>query len=179
MPPKKKIQYIRNTRYVPVSIRLNKERRIELAPRGQRGDCAPVNGEEMESQAFLDNDELLFEVVSSDDAKESIGKQVKNQQSVHPALSAMRNAKGEEYTRGVIVEESDQDQGKVVAGVNERGMITRLKVAGTEDNPLPDIPDSVPPEEHSDWLARQKNVEGPKAGLGDLKVVKDPPQKAS
>lgn len=186
MPPKKKTtptrtrrtqKYIRNIRYVPVSVRISSERRIELAPRGQRGDTAPVSKDEMESQAFLDNLELVFEVVTESEAQDTIGKQTKNQQRIHPALSQMRNALGEAYERGVVVEENFTEQGKTVAGINDRGMITRAKVPGSEGNPLPDIPSDVPPEEVTDWLARQKNLEGPQAGIGDLKVTKEEPRK--
>lgn len=182
MPPAKKTtrrvstqKYIRNTRYVPVSLRLGTGRKINLQPRGNRGDCAPVNKEETNDEIFLGNLGVLFEVISEAEAKEVIGKQTTNQQQIHPALQQLRNAKGEEYERGVVVEENFDDQSKRVAAINDRGMITRFKAPGTTDMPLPEIPDNIPPEEVSDWLARQ-NTEGPEAGLGGLRVTKDDPQ---
>lgn len=178
MPAKKKTQsYIRNVRHVPVSIRLDTGRRLELRPRGQRGDTAPVSTEEMLDDKFVGNQDTLFEIIAEGEAKEVIGKQTTNQQAMHPALAQMRNAKGEEYAqRGVVVEEEFQDQGKFAATIDERGMITRFKAPGTSDNPLPDVPSYVPPEEQADWVARQKNIEGPEAGLGNLKVTKSEPQ---
>lgn len=181
MPPAKKAsargstqKYIRNVRYVPVGVRLGTGRRINLQPRGQRGDCAPVSKEEMSDEIFLGNVGLLFEVIPVGEAQDVIGKQTTNQQQVHPALHQLRNAKGEGYTRGVVVEENFDDQGKTVAAISDRGMIERFKAPGTVDQPLPDIPADVPPEEVADWVARQKNIEGPEAGLAGLKVVKEP-----
>lgn len=179
MPRKSELKYIRNIRHVPVGLRLGTGRRIELRPRGERGDCVPVQPEEMQDEIFLGNVSLLFEVIPVAEAKTVISKQTTNQQSVHPALAVMRNALGEEYTKGVVMEESNEDQGKVVAAVSERGMITRMPAHGTVDNPISQIPSDVPPEEAADWMARQKNVEGPAAGLGQQRVVKAPVQKSS
>lgn len=178
MPRKEVSKYIRNIRHVPVGIRLGTGRRIELKPRGERGDCAPVQPDEMQDEIFLGNVDLLFEVISTADAKSVISKQTTNQQSVHPALAAMRSPLGEPYTKGVVVEESNEDQGKVVAAVTERGMITRMKAHGSIDNPIVEIPSDVPPEQVSDWVARQKHIEGPEAGLAGQKIVKAPVQKS-
>lgn len=176
MPPAKKRtgqQFIRNVRHVPVSIRLGTGRRIELKPRGQRGDTAPVSKDEMVDEIFMGNENLLFEVISSQDAQKVITKQTTNQQNVHPALNQMRNARGEEYKRAVVVEEYTQEARPTVAAVNDRGEITRFKAPGSVDNPLPEIPSDVPAEEVADWLARQKTIEGPEAGLPPgIKVVK-------
>lgn len=166
-------QYIRNVRHVPVSIRLDTGRKIELRPRGQRGDTVPVNSEEMQDEKFIGNQDLLFELLTNAEGKNVYKKQVNNQQSVHPALSQIRNERGEEYTKGVVVEENFQDQGKAVAVVDERGQIQRFRAPGSVDNPLPEIPSDVPAEEISDWLARQKNIEGPEAGLGNISVTKE------
>lgn len=163
-------KYVRNTRYVPVGIRLGTGRRINLQPRGQRGDCAPVSKDEMSDEIFLGNVGLVFEVIPAAEAADVIMKQTTNQQTAHPALSQLRNAKGEGYERGVVVEENFDDQGKTVAAISDRGMIQRFKAPGTTDQPLPEIPDGVPPEEVSDWVARNTKVEGPEAGLAGLKV---------
>lgn len=180
MPAKKREapKYIRNVREVPVGIRLGTGRRIDLKPRGMRGDCAPVNEDEMDDEIFLGNVGLIFEIIPNAEAKKVIEKQTTNQQSVHPALAVMRNALGEEYEKGVVVVEESEAERPVVAAVNNRGMITRFKAPGTEDNPLPIIPDDVPPEEAADWVARQKNVEGPEAGLAGMKVTKGQVEKS-
>jgi hypothetical protein len=155
----KKQKYIRNIRHVPVSIRLDTGRKIQLQPRGQRGDTVPVNNEEIE-------------LVTESEGKNIIAKQTTNQQAVHPALFQIRTPTGEVYRSGVVVEENFTDQGKVVGVVDERGQIQRFRAPGVEDQSLPEVPSDIPPEEHADWLARQKTIEGPEAGLGNIKVTK-------
>lgn len=173
MPPRKSTQkFIRNIRHVPVGVRLGTGRRIDLNRRGERGDTAPINTEEQNDEIFLGNVGLLFELISDEDGKKVIAKQTTNQQSVHPALAHMRNSLGEEYTKGVVVVEQSQDERPVVASIDERGMITRFKAPGTSDNPIPEVPQNVPPEEASDWVARQKNLDGPEAGLAGRKIIK-------
>lgn len=180
MPAKRKTtgqQFIRNVRHVQVSLRLGTGRRIELKPRGQRGDTVPVNKDEMVDEIFLGNVGILFEVIPQAEATKIIEKQTTNQQSLHPALAQMRNALGEEYKRAVVVEEHTTESRPVVAAVNDRGEITRFRAPGSVDNPLPEIPADVPAEEAQDWLARQKTVEGPEAGLAPgIKVVKGTPE---
>jgi hypothetical protein len=173
MPRKKAPGYIRNLRYVPCGLRLGTGRRIDLQPRGQRGDLVPIKEEEREDEIFLGNEGLLFEVISATEAQKVLTKQTHNQQARHPALDAMRNEIGEPYESGVVVEESNEEQGRVVATVSDRGMIHRFKAPGTVDQPLPKIPDSVPPEEQADWVARNvRTPEGPEAGLAGIKVIK-------
>lgn len=166
-------KYIRSIRYVPVGVRLGTGRRINLQPRGMRGDCAPVSKDEMQDEIFLGNVGLLFEVIPAAEAADVISKQTTNQQSAHPALSQLRNSKGDEYERGVVIEENFEDQGKKVALVSDRGMIQRFKAPGTTDQPLPEVPSDVPPEEVADWVARNTKVEGPEAGLAGLRVNTD------
>jgi hypothetical protein len=178
-PKKSDPKYIRNVRYVPVSIRLDTGRRLELRPRGQRGDTLPVNEEEMQDEKFLGNMDLLFEVITPTEAKNVIAKQTTNQQVVHPALAHLKNERGEQYERGVVIEENFTDQGQRVAVVDERGQIERFRAPGSTEAPLPEIPSDVPPEEAVDWVARQKNIDGPEAGLGNLKVTKSEVQKES
>lgn len=174
MPAKKKAEqlFVRNVRHVPVSVRLDTGKRLELRPRGQRGDCAPVTEEEMQDDKFLRNSGNLFEVITSSEANNVIEKQTTNQQAVHPALAHIRNERNEPYEKGVVVGEEFTAEGQKVAVVSERGEIQRFKAPGSVDNPLPDIPSHVPPEEAADWLARQKTLEGPEAGLGNIRVTK-------
>jgi hypothetical protein len=171
--PAKKQKYIRNTRHVQVSIRLDTGRRIQLQPRGQRGDTVPVNDEEMQDEKFVGNQDLLFELITESEGKNVIAKQTKNQQAVHPALAQIRTPTGEVYSSGVVIEENFTDQGKVVGVVDERGQIQRFRAPGVADQSLPEVPSDVPPKEHADWLARQKTLEGPEAGLGNIKVTKE------
>lgn len=177
--PAKKQKYIRNIRHVPVSIRLDTGRKIQLNPRGQRGDTVPVNDEEMQDEKFVSNQDLLFELLTESEGKNVIKKQTTNQQAVHPALSQIRNPTGQVYESGVVVEENFTDQGKVVGVVDERGQIQRFRAPDAAEQSLPEIPDDVPPKEHADWLARQKTVEGPEAGLGNIKVTKEAVQKTN
>lgn len=167
-----KRKFVRNIRYIPVSVRLEGGRRIELSPRGTRGDSAPVSKEEIDDRLFDANLDLLFELVDEDQVKETRAKQTTNQR-VHPALDQIRNPLGEKYEKGVVVQENFADQGVAVGKIDERGEIQRFKAPGSVDNPIPEIPAEVPPEEASDWLARNKNLEGPEAGLGGLKVVSE------
>jgi hypothetical protein len=169
--PQKSQKFMRNVRHVPVSLRLSSGRRIDLRPRGQRGDCVPVNAEEMNDEIFLGNLDVLFEVIPASEAKDVISKQTTNQRRLHPALSGIRNERGEEYTRGVVMQSSEEAQGTYVASVDERGSIQRFVAPGTVEQPLPEPPSDVPPEEVTDWVARQKNVEGPEAGLAGMKVT--------
>lgn len=186
MPPAKKPaakrntqKYIRNVRYVQVSVRLGSGRRIALQPRGVRGDCAPVNKDEMNDEIFLGNVGILYEVIPAAEAQEVINKQTTNQIAQHPALQQLRNAKGENYSGGVVVEEELERQATNAGTVDERGMITRYSPIGSVEHPLPEVPQSVPPEEASDWIARQKHIEGPAAGLAGQKVTIESPTTTS
>lgn len=174
MPPRKKPEqkFIRNIRAVPIGVRLGTGRRIDLRPRGERGDTAPLKPEEEYDEIFLGNVGLLFEVISADEGKTVIAKQTTNQQSVHPALASMRNEYGQEYTKGVVMVEESAEERPVIASVDERGMITRFKAPGTTDKPLPAVPSHVPPEEQADWIARNAKTEGPEAGLAGRQVIK-------
>lgn len=174
MPAKKKEaqQFIRNIRQVPVGMRLGTGRRIDLRPRGQRGDTVPLKPEEELDEIFIANIGLLFEVISAEESKKIIAKQVTNQQSVHPALATIRNEYGKEYTNGVVMVEETSEERPTIATVDERGMITRFKAPGTTDKPLPEIPSYVPPEEAADWIARNAKAEGPESGLAGRKVIR-------
>ena len=91
-----------------------------------------------------------------------------------------RAAGVDQYRRpGVGLAERDAatGEGDVVGVVDERGSIQRFRAPGSVENPLPNIPSDVPAEEVADWVARQKNVEGPEAGLGNIKVTKEQVQR--
>jgi hypothetical protein len=152
MPPRKKPeqQYIRNVRFVPVSVRLNAGRKFDLRPRGQRGDTVPVSADEMNDEIFLGNLDVLFEVIPASEAHEVIRKQTTNQRKMHPALAQMRNEYGQEYKKGVVMGENTPEQSFDVGSVDEQGNITRTTVQ--------EVPENV--------------QEGPEAGLAGLKVTR-------
>lgn len=175
--------YIRNIRYTPVSCRVSNERRIELKPRGMRGDMAKISKQEFEDHRVQANLGLIFEPLTKAQAEKIWDDQLTNQQAHHPALNSLRNDKGEEFDNKdvVVKEETFEDQGVVVAELNDgqmvidRGLgIQRFSGIGTQDNPLP-IPSDLPPDEQADWVARQ-NLEGPAAGLGNMNVTIDETQ---
>ncbi len=181
-------KHYRNLRHTPVGIRLREsDRKIELAPRGQRGDIAPIRKTEKDDPDFIVNKDLLFEVISDEEAKLITEKQAINQQTqqVHPALSTIRNELGEEYGEDALKITVEEDKSKTVAYTEEaaegvgnivvdRGVgIRRAPVPGSTDYELPHIPDSVDPEAQADY--RAKHAQELK-DLG-LKVVRDEPQK--
>jgi hypothetical protein len=202
--PKRKQQtkHIRNLRNVHVSLHA-KGRRIELAPRGQRGDIVTLERGDQSDQKFMGDQGVLFELITKADADKAVEKQATNMtQARHPALDIIRNSQGDEYGENAVrLEEESEAQGKVVAeldGEEQRGTrfewgvgIRRAAVPGSADRATPDIPDSVAPEdqaayrlEHAeeqarlaDELARNKALEGPAAGLGGLKVTKENTQR--
>ncbi len=187
---------VRNLRNVHVSLKAQ-GRRIELAPRGQRKDVAPLEKGDQADEAFMADKGVLFEIITKGAADKIAEKQATNQQEKrHPALDVLRTAEGEKYSDDAVkLEERHDQQGKVVANLSEepnRGKrfdwgvdIRRADLPGTQDRPLPDMPDSVAPEDQgqyrldqaaeadalADEQARNKNVEGPAAGLGGIRQV--------
>jgi DNA-binding transcriptional MerR regulator len=171
-------RYIRNLRNVHVSLK-GIDRRLELAPRGQRNDAVQLKkGEEGE----LTDVGVLCEVITATEAEKIRDKQLTNyQQQTHPAFATIRNEHGEEYSPDSIKVEQEyhHDRGEKVADLKDgqvqidRGVGIRRSLApGTEDRALPQIPESVPPEEQADWLARNSTQ-----GLGDVRVSVDETQK--
>lgn len=147
--PRDTQKYVRNLRNAVVSLRVGERpnvKHIVLQGRGNRGDTAPVNKDALADGKFRSDEGVLYEIISAAAAKEIIEKQTYNQQSAHPALANLKNAKGEQYTSGVVVEESNEAQGKVVAHLEvdptrpKQIGITRMAVPGTTDNPM--LPDS-------------------------------------
>jgi hypothetical protein len=179
-------KYIRNLRYTPVTCRVSPERRIELRPRGMRGDMAQLSKQEFSDSRIQANIGLIFEALTQVEAQKVWDDQLTNQQSHHPAMDALRNDKGELFDNKNIVvkEETFNDQGVVVAELNDgqmvidRGLgIQRFNGVGTQDNPIP-VPADVDPDQQADWIARQ-NTEGPAAGLGNMEVTIETPQKGA
>lgn len=183
--PKPKPTWLRNLRNVHVSMRVN-GRKIELAARGQRGDISPLKAGDQEDDIFLMNQGLLFETITTAEAKKIAANQQTNSNArLHPALASMRNELGEPYAEGAIKTEAElTSQGKIVANLDDKGDIPidrrtgirRASVPGSVENPGMDVPAHIPPEEAADWVARQK-TEGVEAGLGSLRVVRGDVQK--
>lgn len=113
-------RYVRNLTHVQVSFRIGDSsgRRIELKPRGMRGDIAAIDRTELDQ---LNDVDVLYEIITEPEMKEVTAKQVINQQTYHPALSMMKNSKGESYTKGVVIASEQEAQGIVVAHLEEEG----------------------------------------------------------
>ena len=183
--PRSTTKFLRNLRYVPVSCRVSDGRRIELKPRGMRGDAVQVSKEELADSRTQQNIDLIFEVLTETQIKKVWEDQLTNQQAHHPAIETLLNDKGQKFDNKqvVIKERSFHEQGVTVAELSngqmviDRGIgVKRFSGMGTQDHPIPSVPHEVPADQQADWLARQ-NVEGPAAGLGNLNVTIDEPQK--
>lgn len=159
--------YARNLHHISARVPLDTGREINLAPRGQRGDLVPVNREEQEDAKLLGNVGLVIELITPAEAEEVMSKQTIHQQVPHPTLDQLRDELGRPYKR-VVTEEPFEQQGKVVARIEEEGSqrsqesrkaIIRdsspeiVSVPGSPGT-LPDIPQDVAPEQVADWAAR-------------------------
>lgn len=186
MPPAKKTtgttrkprrtqkKFYRNLREIPVGFRLKEsDRRVDLAPRGQRGDIVAIAKDDKNDPIFIGNEGLIFEVISQEEANIVIEKQQTNVQkeSRHSALDTIRNERGEAYDDGAVRIASEAEaQGKGVAPLDEEGNliidrnvgIRRAAVPGSTDYELPHVPDSVAPEDQAEYLKelRSKTTRG-------------------
>lgn len=177
-------KHMRNVLYVPISIRLDTGRRIDLKPRGQRGDSAPVQKGEETDDKFAQNKGILFEVITSKEAQEIIGKQDINRHEENPALKAMRNHLGEKYAPDAIkVTISDREQA-VAVDVDvkdgniqiDRGVgIRRAQVPGSDSY---DLTASSDPQVKADLEARVKGDQNAHDILQDINVHVEAPQKS-
>lgn len=154
---------IRNLRNLHVSV-FPQKRRVELAPRGQRNDLAPLEKGDLSDAGFLADKDVLFEIITQGEADKVTAKQATNiQQARHPALDMIRNDKGERYEDGAVkMEQNSEAQGKVVADLTSeksRGTtkfdwgvgIQRAAVPGSVDHETTRIPDTVAPEDQAAW----------------------------
>lgn len=71
-------KHIRNALGVDVRLTFDSGRRIELAPRGQRGDMVAVSKEELDDPIFLNNLGSLYEVITNAEAAKVREKQLTN-----------------------------------------------------------------------------------------------------
>lgn len=148
-------KYYRNLHQVPVSFRLSAAdgsrygRRVDLQPRGMRGDVAPVVKGEEDNNIFQMNLNSLFEVITESEASLVTEKQNTNRQAYHPT-SALTNENGQPMS--VKVEEEQALRSIPAAKLDGQGqmdVITRTgdttgpaasNAVGTVGNPVPQIP---------------------------------------
>lgn len=198
--------YVRNLHYIDVGFRLESQegqgkKRTDLKPRGQRGDLKKISNKDLNDASLLQQIQIgLVEIITEKEARDIISKQSTNDaQRPHPALASLRNELGQEYSEDAIkVEVPFEDQGVVVAhltpqgggagelpsqgkrGINwEQARQGIQQNAGTGGNPAI-ISDGFARNDSAaaqDAIARRKDLEGPAAGLGDVKVVLESPKK--
>lgn len=198
--------YVRNLHYIDVGFRLESQegqgkKRTDLKPRGQRGDLKKIANKDLNDSNLLQQIQIgLVEIITEKEARDIISKQSTNDaQRPHPALASLRNELGQEYSEDAIkVEVPFEDQGVVVAhltpqgggagelpsqgkrGINwEQARQGIQQNAGTGGNPAI-ISDGFARNDAAaaqDAIARRKDIEGPAAGLGDVKVVLESPKK--
>lgn len=124
-------KYVRNLYATPLGLRLADGTRIELRPRGQRGDIAAITKAQEKDAKLLLNVAVTVEVISEAEARKIVEGQATNQQAFHPALQTIRNELGEEYEQtDVRVEEDPQQQGETVAYLDDDGNVATQRVPG-------------------------------------------------
>lgn len=191
-------RYVRSLYGSDARITLDNGLVLNLKPRGQVGDLAPVDADDRADQKYALNKNLLFEEVSAAEAKQILEKQATNAQAPrNTTFDLLQNERGESYAQDApVIEEPFENQGTVVANVEDTGSgrfseknteLTRPPGAAPEQasppgsvgNPGPQIPSDVPPEQHADWLARNSGGEDAAADQlrGSLKSSVAPVQK--
>lgn len=177
--------YVRNVRNIPVSLRLTNttNRRIELEPRGNRQDMSSISDEEFYDQILLSNVGYIIEVISADKARDIITKQYTNAapgQRQQSLLDMITDETGKPVT-GASLEKSNVEGAITVGRIDEiehgSGHVAKSEsisrvtaedrermlnptqrgfhAPGSTTSPIPLVPDSIPPEQHADWLAAQ------------------------
>jgi hypothetical protein len=149
--PGKERKFIRNLRNIQASVSLepkNPSLRIELKPRGQRGDIIPLREAYLESPLFEANHNLVFEIINEEQAREALAKQMvnaANEPFVHPALEAMRDENDQPILRhrilppqrssGQVMQERDAS-GRWVENKREVLNPPHYPTLGSTDNPM-------------------------------------------
>lgn len=197
----------RNLTHLPFGFRLERQqdskRRIDLKPRGQRGDFFPLQAEDLHDPNLTDQVNVgVIEIITATEAAKVAQKQTTNQQQVHPALAMLRNEYGEEYDEGAFtVDQSFEEQGVVVAelhdgqiAVDRTGIVrpghepipdrrSRLRRPGDRPGGSPMVSQGGPIRTSpgnagaaaADAKARKKSIQGPAAGIADgIKVTVAP-----
>ena len=121
--------YLRNLHGCESRVNLSDGRKIELKPRGQRGDMESVTADEFKDQKVQDNIGLIYEPLSEESAKEVMEKQNTNRQEPHAPFAAITNERGEQYHQAEVpVEKSFEQQGEVVAKVESQPSLKNQEV---------------------------------------------------
>lgn len=189
--------WVRNLWTGPFALRLerqDKKRRIELKPRGSRGDMFPLEPGDENDQILLTNLNTGFiELIGNTEAKEIIAKQVNNIQQVHTPLAILTNEKGENKgqmklkveqefnSQGVVVGYQDPNAPKnaPLGGIVRPGEQIQHFVptggAGASVGIAPQGPEAT--ARIADDLARRKGVQGRPEDVLGLTVNVDPIQK--
>lgn len=161
-------------------VRLSFDEDYKLTPRGQIGDIVQVTEDDRLTPSYQADLNVLFHEISEEEAREAISKQATNAQAPRqPALmDIIKNERGESYAQAEPqVEVPFEQQGEVVATISDgpdgrftdgyQGTITRsggeapqqVAAPGSVQNPLPEVPSDVPPEQVADWVARNTKSE--------------------
>lgn len=154
------IFYVRNQTNCDVGLRLERQsdrskKRVDLKPRGQRGDLQKLQEGDLDDTTLLDNVYLnVVEIITAAEAKEVVSKQSTNQQqAVHPAMASLRNELGQAY---------EQDQIKVDAEFNSQGVtVAHLNPQGGGAGALPDLG-----KRGIDWTAARQGTQGQPNNVG-------------
>jgi len=181
--------FARNLRNVEANIRLARQekgkKRIELKPRGFRGDLFRLKPEDLEDENLLANIGLLVEIITAAEAKSIIEKQTTNlQTAIHPSMAILRNELGEEYAEGALkVDAEYNSQGITVAHLKPQGggageiQVDRQGIHRAPTNAAPGGNSAIISDgfnasaAQADAIARRKDLEGPAAGLPGMKVT--------
>lgn len=121
-PPKQDTaRFVRNIRNITVRCTLENGRRIELKPRGERGDMASLSEEETNDARVIENVGMIWELLGSQQAQDILHKQSTNQQVSPTAFDQLLNEYGKPYEGDATVEKAFEEQGEVVANVEDTG----------------------------------------------------------
>lgn len=117
----KSLHYIRNLHNMAGGARFDlalNSVRIDLRPRGQRGDMRPVTQEMIDDPVYQFNKGIIFEEIPFDAGQEIIRKQAINQQSGPDTFDLLTNEYGQKYkqVRATVTAPFEQ-QGQVVANI--------------------------------------------------------------
>jgi hypothetical protein len=123
--PSKSLHYIRNLHNMAGGARFDlamHDTRIDLRPRGERGDMRLVTQEMIDDPVYQFNKGLIFEEIPIDQGQEIIRKQAINQQSGPGVFDLLTNEYGKKYeqTRASVTLPFEQ-QGQVVASIDPGG----------------------------------------------------------
>lgn len=170
--PKKPSQYlyVRNIRGTICRFTLMDNTRIELQPRGMRGDTFPVSLDHEDDPILRANVGMLFEVLNEADGKEVIFKQATNQQH-HTAFDQLVNEHGQKISSGRITPSAESQAktlGEIQANADRLNDLSpqQAQVPGSVGYPGVDIPSHLSAEEAADYVARQ--MKGAEDAAGDV-----------